>query len=594
MKKVLTIFSAVLLLGGSLIGCNDQGGSKKPLTPSEKVMNTFVSKIKDGGYTIDSEKATFSVYSKDLMMVKYASSVEGAKDFGSMSIYNKEFKMYETFQVNLENSGDIFDYVVFKDKGRMIDVQSNQLLNYWITATKGNIWAAWKSTQDPLVYKTSEMVVRKSIGVFFTMGTSELGSINDMTLTFTDDTISEAHLTFTYNEGTPEIKNGDIHITLGGQVDYDQRIVDWMNDDDRNYPDPISKGWNSTFQTVIFFELHTANVKYAPVVPFGSYAAIPVTDHLNELDGYARIHDYHAKKSNIQDYAKVLLENGFTPFEGKGENWYSHHMRTKADDPAFMAYSLININYDDGLNIDIYGYYNRQIISSFDELNSIITTRSFPAFEESDAITSFNGFNSPFEGTEGLSYFENFETDGLYYFYYEDSAAIDQYISDYEAQLVEAGFEKDQTVTTNSHYERLTTEGLARILIYPKDGKMVHMKISYESYINPYLGTHTINSLGFPEVTTDNITYITDITRYTNLTSSAGNWDLYYKFSYTFESADAAEQAFNDYDAAVKASGNYKKGTAARKMTYDSLDGKQSIQGDLVGNVINFWFGARY
>ena len=593
MKKSLVIFSTALLLGGTLVGCN-KGEDKKPLTPSEKVMNKFISKIKDGGYTIDSEKATFSVYSKDLMMVHYSAATELAKDFGSMSIYNKEFKMYETFQVNLENPGDIFDYVVFKDKGRMIDVQSNQLLNYWITATKGNIWAAWKSTQDPLQYKTSEMVVRKSIGVFYTMGTSQLGSINNMTLTFSDDTISEAHLTFDYNEGTPEIKHGDIHITLGGQIAYDQRLVDWMNNSERKYPTPISEGWNSTYQSLIFYELHTANTKYAPVVPFGSYASIPVEDYLMDMDGFARIHDYHAKKSNIQDYANVLLENDFLPFEGKGPNCYYKHMRTKADDPGFMAYSLINLSYDDGLNIDIYGYYNRQIISSLDELNSIITLRNFPAFEESDAITSFNGFNSPFEGTEGLSYFNTFETDGMYYFHYEDANAIDAYIDAYETKLVDAGFVKDETILTDDHYELLTTEGLARILIYPKDGENVHMKISFERYVNPILGIYTINNLGFPEITDDNLLCIHDITKYTNLSSQGANWDLFYEISYEFEDADTALVAFNNYISAIESSGQFQPGQSqqSRDISYESLDGKLVIQGDNLGKTLNFWFGA--
>ena len=570
--------------------------SSSSLTPSEQVMEKFIAKINEGNYTIDSEMSTVSVYSQDLMMVTYADGVQGAMDFGSMSIYDEEFDMYETFQVNLENSGDIFKYVVFVDKGRAIDVQSKQLLNYWVTATGGNIWEAWTSTQDPLVYKSNSTYVRDSIQMFYVMGTSEVGSISNMTLTFTDENLNDAHLTFNYNKGTPAVLTGDIHITFGGEIAYDQRLVDWMNDPNREYPDPISKGWNSTFQSDIFFILYTYSTKYVPVVPFGSYAAVPVTDHLLDYNGnqFFRVHDYHAKESNVQDYANVLLESGFAPFEEKGENWYYRHMRTKADDPAFMCYALINISYDDGLNIDIYNHYNRQIISSLDELNSYITLRYFPAFEESDAITGFNGFNSPLEASEGLNYFQNLETDGLYYFHYEDPDAIDAYISDYEGKLVAAGFVKDESVQTADRFDYVTSEGQAKIEIYPKADNMVHMLISYEKFVNPVLGVYTLNSLGFPEIPADNILFIQDHTKYNNL-SAGGNWDLYYKIDFEFEDADAATKVFNDYVDAVVASGKYEKAPSqSYTMAYVSSDGKQTILGDNLGKTLLFWFGAKY
>lgn len=570
--------------------------SSSSLTPSEQVMEKFIAKINEGNYTIDSEMSTVSVYSQDLITVTYSDEVQGAADFGSMSIYNEEFDMYETFQVNLDNSGDIFKYVVFVDKGRAIDVQSKQLLNYWITATGGNIWAAWTSTQDPLVYKSNSTYVRDSIKTFFVMGTSEVGSISNMTLTFTDENLNDAHLTFNYNKGTPAVLTGDIHITFGGEIEYDQRLVDWMNDPNREYPDPISKGWNSTFQGDIFYILYTFSTKYVPVVPFGSYAAVPVIDHLLDYNGnqFFRVHDYHAKESNVQDYANVLLESGFAPFEEKGENWYYRHMRTKADDPAFMCYALINISYDDGLNIDIYNHYNRQIISSLDELNSYITLRYFPAFEESDAITGFNGFNSPLEASEGLNYFQNLETDGLYYFHYEDPAAIDAYISDYEGKLVAAGFVKSETTYTADIFKRVTSEGQAKIEIYPKADNMVHMLISYEKYVNPVLGIYTLNSLGFPEVPADNILFIQDHTKYNNLSTGAG-WDLYYKIDFEFEDADAATKVFNDYVDAVVASGKYKKSPSqSYTMAYVSSDGRQAILGDNLGTTLLFWFGANY
>ena len=592
MKKLNTLFTAALLLSGVLVGCNQSGDT--PLTPSEKVMNTFISKIQNGGYTISSDKATFSVYSKDMMMVEYAKTTTGAKDYAAMSIYNDEYNAYETFQVALGASGDIFKYVIFKDKGRMVDVMSNQLLNYWITATDGNSWEAWHSVPDnPLLYKTSSMVVIKSIQGFYTMATSDLSKISNIELEFTSDKIEEAHLTFDITSGTLEPEEVDITLTFGGEIKYDQRIVDWMNNSDREYPASIATGWTSTYEALINERLRTAYfAKYVPLIPFASYATIPVDKYLLDLDGFARVHDYHAKESDMQAYADVLLENGFKPFEEKGPNCYYKHMRTKADDPAFMVYSMISMSYDDGLNIDYTGYYNRQYLTSLDELNSIITPRFFPEFEESDAITGFNGFNSPLEASEGVVYFNNFETDGLYYFQYEDADAIDAYIADYESKLSEAGFVKSEDVYTDDHFDLITSEGQATILIYPKADGVVHMKIGFTRFMNKLIVLDTLNKLGFPEISGEHISYAKDVTFYTDHTGTGGNWAIFWEICFQFDSADEATTFFNNYETAIKNSGKYVPGTGLRQIDYFTSDGSQTIQADNLGTQLMFWFGS--
>ena len=100
---------------------------------SEKAMDNFLNKIREGNYTIsDGSFLKTSVYSKDLVWFDYTEDIYN--DFTVMSVDN------EAFQATLKEDG--LEEVAYVSEGQAIDAASSRLLNYWLKdeVSEGNIY----------------------------------------------------------------------------------------------------------------------------------------------------------------------------------------------------------------------------------------------------------------------------------------------------------------------------------------------------------------------------------------------------------------------------------------------------------------------
>ena len=570
--------------------------SSLPESDSEKAMKNFYAKIKDGNYTITSERSVVSVYSRDVAMIEYDPSIAGAKNEGVISANN------ETFVVNLEAPGNIFDYIRFVDQGPTIDVAGEILPNHWFAS--GDVWDFWQhdDTKPAFEFYSLNADVKKAISEYYVLGELDALTIKDMHLVFDSVDVNTAQIKAKYikDSGTSKMTPVDItiDITFGG-AKFDQRLVDWVNDPDRQYPADVGKigNWGTLIDTLLASELMVSDFKtYCPVMPFASYAVICNSDTFLS-DGYAYIHDYHAKEENVGEYIELLENNAFYKVTMDGQDWYRKHMRTKSDNAIFEVFSDIHVFYDDnGVSLIVNAYYNRQTLHGFDPVNNLIKGKGFPELDPNVPATDYEFFNSPFEGQENKMYFYNYDTTLIGTFTYDDANAFNAYVASYCQALEAAGFvrgpDKDIIV-----YSKGDTANERKIIMEQVNDNTSKFFFTNEVYVNPDQAIGRVNDAGFPTMTADHILNVQDHTVNRYLTGGE-KWDVYYAMDFAFDTAEETSATGTAYIQALEDNPNFIKNeeeSGSRQGAYDSLDKKLKVIVDWKNGDkgLYFWFGIK-
>ena len=566
-----------------------------PESDIEIAMKNFYEKIQGGNYTLSDPNLTVSVASRDVLALNYDPSIAGAKDEGVMSVNN------ETFKVNLEAPGQIFNYIQFVDKGPAIDVAGSILPNYWFAS--GNVWEYWQHDDSKPAYEfySTHQDVKIALGQLYVLGELEALTVSQMHLKFDSVDVNSAQITAKYIEGagTSEMTPKDMVIDFTfGNATCDQRLTEWVNDPNRKYPADVGKtGWGTLIDTLVVSELLSNDyARYFPLMTSASYAVICNSDTFLS-DGYVKVHDYHGTPEDAENYAKTLENNKFYKVTLDGQDWYRKLLRTKSDDKEFQLFSDISVFFDhDGVTILLNGYYNRQIIHDFDTLNSLITAKSFPELSASDAYTSVDMFNSPFEGQEAQQYFNNKDLEVHVTYTFNDKDAFDAYFGAYCDALEEDGFTQypDDSYTV---YKKNDTANGQKFVAQKLDDNTYRFFITNEVYVDPTLAINEINSVGFPEMTADGIDYIIDRTINQHL-SHGEDWNPYLFLYYEFDTAEEANTRGETYLQALIDSPDFVKDPqeTGRKGIYNSTDGKLKVRLDYnEGQTgLYFWFGINH
>ena len=602
-----------MMLCGLLAACSggNGGGSSNPstgptsgsdpsssVTPApesdaEKAMKNFYKKIENGNYTITTPRSVASIYSRDILMIQYDPSIESAKDEGVMSVNN------ETFSVNIENKGQIYNYIRFVDQGPAIDVIGSYLPNYWFA--KQNVWEYWQhdDTKPATEFYSTNKDVKAAIGQYYVLGELEAMTVTNMHIAFDSIDVNKATISAVYieNSGTPDQKKVDMTIDITfGNVAYDQRLLDWVNDPNRQYPQDIGKSgnWGNDIDTMIASQLMERDFKtYMPIAPFVSYAVVSNINRYLVQDNFVKIHDYHATKENVADYEEFLENNEFYKVTVDGKDWYRKHMRTKSDNHIYQVFDDINVSYDgNGLTIILKAYYNRTILHGFEPFNELITAQEFPELDSTVALTGAEFINSPFEGQEDRIYFNNFDLDAIATFSYADKTAFEQYIGKYSDLLETAGFTKgpDKDMVVYSKSTQLTCK---TVIMAEIDDNTSKFYFTNENYVKPDVAIADINAK-FPAVSADGLQYVQDHAINWYLTHGV-LYDKYYFCDYRLNSPDDVVTIGNAYIQALVDAGFIKneEESKARKGSYDSPDKKLKaiIDWKAGEESLMFWFG---
>ena len=600
MKKTLlrkaAFFVLPFLVGGSLVACGGNaptsgtiptdpsvGPQPVPKTDSEKAMDNFLNKIKDGNYTITSDNLVSSFYSRDLVMYDYDASIHEAKDQGFMSVDN------ETFQLSLANEHPL-DYILFVDQGQAIDVVGTQSLNYLIN----NPWDYWTNSDPskPFDYSSTSVQVKQSISQFVVLGEMAAMTISDMELVFDSVDVNSATLKATYCPSSPTEKIPlNLAITFG-DAKYNQDMANWTKDPNRNYPSDIGKtSWTNNMVSLFEGVLKTNDLKdYVPLMTSASYACV-INSQLYSEEGIVEVRDYHGTAEDAKNYKNLLEDNNFYKVTVDGVETYRKFLRAKPDNPIFQVFADLSVNSDDnGVTLRVNSTYNRQYLHSIDALNKLITPKSFPALPETDNIADFVMFNSPFEGQESWDYLYNFDLESLFVIQYKDLNVMKKYVSDYIGALTEVGFKNTPSSPNIYHLIDQTSDRKFQYVFY--DDGTVHLVFANEAFLNPTKVTGEINEV-FPVISSDNIYYCRDNAMLQKI-KRGQNWTHYYDLVYLFDSEADATTFYNSYLSSVASNPDYKKNTEQSDLTYDNTtNGNRIVFFSQIGNRVDLMFGIK-
>ena len=596
MKKTLlhklAFITLPFLVGGSLVACGGNaptsgtiptdpsvGPQPVPQTDSEKAMDNFINKIKDGNYTVTTDNLVSSFYSRNLVIYDYAQSVAQAKDQGVMSVN------YETFQLSLENEQPL-NYILFVDQGEAIDVVGAKSLNYMVE----NAWDYWTNSDPskPFDYTSTSLEVKQSVAYFSVLGEMAAMTVSDMELVFDSVDVNSATLKATYCPSSPTEKI-DINIAITfGDAKSNQDMLDWINNPNRNYPSDVGKsGWTKNMVSLFEGVLKTADLKnYVPLMKSASYACV-INEELYSNEGIVEIRDYHGTADDAQNYKNLLEENNFYKIGVDGVETYRKFLRAKPDNPVFQVFADLSVNSDDnGVTLRVNITYNRQYLHSIAALNNLITPKSFPELPETDNIADFVMFNSPFEGQEAWDYLYNFDLETLFAIEYKDLTAMQKYVSDYVKALVDAGFKNSSSNPNIYHLIDQTSDRKFQYNFH--DDGTVYLVFTNEAFLNPTKVVGEINAV-FPVVSGDNIYYCKDIAMLQKI-KRGQVWTNYYEIVYLFDTEDDATTFYNAYLATVKADSDYKLNPEESDLTYDNVNNGNRIVFRNAANRVNLYF----
>ena len=336
MRKTLL---ALLMLCLVLTACTkkDETEGMTPAEISEKAMDNFLAKIKDGNYTIDAKDYLKTyVCSGDLVWFDYAED-DMYTDFAVMSVDN------ESFQGTLGGNG--LEDVVFIGEGKAIEAASSRLPNYWLDeyVSEGNIYNLFYN--DQLTFVSYEDAVKQTMASLAGYGDNAVRLMEEVYLVLDKMTPTNAHLKAVVNDDQVArvfYDDIDIEITFG-KAESNSDAEAWLKSP--VYPE-ARKEWNDmdifVLDSVFFYGYGE------DAVPFPTFASYAMQNDMEDfwLEDRVYIRDSKATEKDMADYPALLVKNGFEAAKEDGKTVYRKLLREE-----YQCYSEIELDYDGGIDL---------------------------------------------------------------------------------------------------------------------------------------------------------------------------------------------------------------------------------------------------
>ena len=483
MKRITYLILALSLIASLYIsGCQ---GSK---ADSEVAMQNFLKKVESGDYVIDCNKYLKTiVHSDDLVIFDFYDN-KTYRDFAVMTT-----KEHETFEGFFTDDG--LKNISFLGEESAMELASFRTLGSWIDLADGNIWDLFYNDPDkPLTFVSNSIDLKKSLMSFAEVGEMFLGRMQDVYLVLNKEDPTVAHIKTSYTDEYPKLKDVDIKITFG-KTKSDKRAEAWMNDPDIESL-PVRTDWGE--ETVILNSVFLlgSGEKAVPFPDFATYAFL-----ISEDDFYyteeVRIRDHRATQKDMQDYAEKLISNGFTAVESYGQTYYL--LKLRDFDDKSTVYSMITMEYNNGISVLAKKYYVSPSYESLDEINSLLEN-NFVALPASSKMTDIHADDITAMTTEGL----------FYMFNYTQALGVDMEFSDMETAIAYAesyteAIEKIGLIdveSPDSHFHSLGTEKEYKSFDYMYDNSrnVLSFLFKYEPYLTRAEAEEQIVSLGMPAI----------------------------------------------------------------------------------------------
>lgn len=600
MKKKLSSFLLLSLFGGLalLSSCNKKKDDKKPeeepsgedpvVVDSEAAMNNFLAKVDNLDYSIRCEDyVTISAHSNNLIDINFDDD-SSFTDFGYITVN------HETFRTRYGNNAiSSMDFLGIDDAS---EAANDILLNSWMDydVSEGNIWNLFYNDPDnPLTFTSHDESVIELIMKYSNINELNKQRIQNIYLALDAEDPAECRVTADIADGLTPIDPIDLVITFGNSPTNSVAEA-WMNNQNRQYPAARTE-WGDDYKFVLDSVFISGYGEAAvPFPTFASYAFI-----INEGDFIsteeARIKDFHATQQDLQDYAQLLMDNGFSPVVDE-PNTFRKLLRAE-----YNCYSNIKLEYDNGVSIIANRYYDMPSYDNLTDINSLVTSKGFIELPNYSSIKSYDAIDRTNKEIEGFLYLFNYD---LYLYIdieYDNYDALMGDLTSYGNTLVQNGYQicyinEDDPTLGIDRYEYESPLGIMSFRYHIFEDGRVTLLFKSEKYISP---SDTMTQLENKHFITFDSNYIIsskDIALFQNVEFKE-NYKNYYSVTLDFDTQEARDTFLSSYLPQLYQDGDYTMELpedcginwlySFYNPTYDIIVG---FEIDLASNRVNFIF----
>ena len=574
MKKSLLRKAAFLcfplLMVGALASCSgsDPAPSPEP-TPdpgyvvSEKAMNNFLDRIDKESYTIVGIDGilTTSYTNQDMITWFYEPGATRYDDHFAVTVND------ETFFGFIDNDKQSLEEISFVDKITAARAYESYLPTAFNSnaVSGGNIWSVFHNDPtNPLLFHVAQKVKAYEIlcrfcGVLDPQ--SDPARMSQVTMEFDSVDVNNATFKFQYATGPQTSEEKTITITFGEPVRTSSYVVDWVNDPNREYPQAIGDlgAWPSKWKVDILSTFKTGitvgkvnDVDPLPYDTIFSYATNS-NDATCAYDGYFTVHDYNSGIAEANHYMVTLLDNDYE-LELNTDNIMvlkSPVMREREDvlgnKSELRSYITVEVN--DGLVITARKYYTSTTIPGRDEVNHLLAESSnkYLPLPDDGNITGWVGVEHNLAGFENYLCTYNVINFTYVYLTYTDATAMDTYLNNYLASLVDADYVHNDDDT----YSKEDIDGRVSVKVYSNTDGVATIYFHYFKYVDPTELNAELLANNLPELDTAKVQTIQDLKDYYNV-RTGGGFIHYYYVQFEFDSYDDAAEFEAAYGAILQ------------------------------------------
>ena len=555
--------SALILALCLLIGCcacgapnngnsgNNSNGSgnnssvpDRELTPaeiSELAMNNFIKKLQAGNYVIgDPDTILTNAVSPEQIYFQYPHE-------GYPTVYAYMTYKGETFATMIENN--VMDDIEFVSTDSAIDSVEQLVPNYWINVTDGNMFELfYNDVEKPLEFTSNDETVKYTLCCLGGYGQIALEQMEEVHMTFDSADPASVHFTASIPDvGLYTFEDLDLTLKFG-EAKGEPHIEEWFKKP--VYP-TVRTAWTLRDRSDMDLVFMRGYGKEAvPFPDFASYALILDPKAYDEYKGMCLL-DSHATEQNVEDYKKVLLNNGYkevqeTQDDGSTVTVYRKLLREK-----YNAYAELYPCYDNGFVMKGIMHYEDPSYEGQAALSGVVQDHGFAGFADTDLFQGWAATDESASRSESLAYFFDYDLYMPFRLSFTDAAAAEAYWDDYGKKLQELGFEETYAAGENVREYRTPDDSKVHRTTFGEDNVILEFKsetkLSAEE-VNKMVADHGLPAAGL----TGNVAG-RDQAKYRYEIS--GFKGLYVTATQYFENNAKAEAFLDDYTAVLEDAG---------------------------------------
>ena len=524
--------------------------TESPAEISERAMRNFLAKLSEGNYVMSvPDYLTTTVASRDQVLFDYADD-HAYNDFVVMSVQNETFQALRK-RTNLQR-------ITYVTDGQAIEAAESRLVNYWASdeMSDGNIYNLFYNvTDEPLKFVSYDEGLKDSLRVLVGYGEKTLELMHEVYLVLDDEDPAVVHIQAEMDENmVARLFPDDIDLVISfGNAKSDLLCDAWMKDP--IYPAARTE-WTEA-DVFVFDSIFMPGFgkEAVPFMPFASYA-LTVDESNFVYNGMVEIRDAHATKENLNDYIRILEENGFEAVEEDGETWYRHLLREE-----YKCYSSIHVEYNDGLDFVAEKYYDFDTYEGLEAINEVIRAYDYLELPETSLLSDFTATDTVYDEIESWTYFYDFKLCLYVSAKYTDRDQVEAWLKERTDEYLAAGYHKVAAVAGEDTDEFMEGDyyedprGFQSFRYhFMEDNETVMLLYRVEKNVPEEEAEQIVRSNGFPEIDLAGYESCWDRVRFQKYQFGV-DYEIYLSVTLPFENSADAEGFLNDYTAKLDAAG---------------------------------------